>query len=316
MSTTTETSATSLTLTGFLVVLLVCHLWGGSMPTIKVSEHGIPPLVTATGRIVVATLLLLLYARIIKEPVMLPRNNFWHGVLLGVFFGFTMLFLYMGLVFTDAARGTIFYSTKPFWVAVGAHFIMTQERLNLRKVAGLTLALVGVYLTFWSPGAAGLESDLGNLMEIVAALFFSATALYTKWLSSRDNLSHYQTLFPMMLFSLPLLFASTLIFEWSHPIKFYLEDLLAFGYQSLGAQFLGYILWFWLIHRYPVSLVASFTFLVPLVGVILSAIFLGESTPPSLWIGLGLVGVGIILVNLPKKAPEPTKITPSVSKGT
>jgi len=310
MSLTDQTSHSSLTLTGFLVVLAVCLLWGGSMPTIKVSEHGIPPLVTATGRIALATLLLFLYARFIKEPVMLPRRDFWHGVLLGIFFGFTMLFLYLGLVFTNAARGTIFYSTKPFWVAVGAHFIMTQDRLNLRKVAGLTLALVGVYLTFWSPGAAGLESDLGNLMEIVAALFFSATALYTKWLSSREQLGHYQTLFPMMLFSLPVLIGSTLIFEWSHPIELYLEDLLAFGYQSLGAQFLGYILWFWLIHRFPVSLVASFTFLVPLIGVILSAIFLGESTPLSLWLGLTLVGFGIILVNLPttlrKSALTPT----------
>ncbi|MFW6112744.1 MAG: DMT family transporter [Thermodesulfobacteriota bacterium] len=206
-----KSGATSLTLTGFLVVLAVCLLWGGSIPTIKVSEHGIPPLVTATGRIALATLLLFLYARVIKEPVMLPRHDFWHGVLLGVFFGFTMLFLYMGLVFTNAARGTIFYSTKPFWVAVGA-----------------------------------------------------------------------------------------LIFEWSHPLKFYLEDLLAFGYQSLGAQFVAYIMWFWLIHRYPVSQVASFTFLVPLVGVILSAVFLGDPTPPALWLGLALVGAGIILVNWPR----------------
>ena len=314
MSPTDQTSPASLTVTGFLVVLAVCLLWGGSIPTIKVSEHGIPPLVTATGRIALATLLLFLYARIIKEPVMLPRHNFWHGVLLGVFFGFTMLFLYMGLVFTNAARGTIFYSTKPFWVAVGAHFIMTQDRLNIRKIAGLTLALVGVYLTFWSPGSAGLESDWGNLMEIAAALFFSATALYTKWLSSKENLGHYQTLFPMMLFSIPILFGSTLIFEWSHPVKFYLEDLLAFGYQSLGAQFVAYIMWFWLIHRYPVSKVASFTFLVPLVGVILSAIFLGEPTPPALWLGLALVGFGIILVNLPKAADKskPTPMSPRI----
>jgi len=153
-----KSGATSLTLTGFLVVLAVCLLWGGSIPIIKVSEHGIPPLVTATGRIALATLLLFLYARVIKEPVMLPRHDFWHGVLLGIFFGFTMLFLYLGLVFTNAARGTIFYSTKPFWVAVGAHFIMTQDRLDLRKVAGLTLALVGVYLTFWGSGAGSLEA--------------------------------------------------------------------------------------------------------------------------------------------------------------
>jgi drug/metabolite transporter (DMT)-like permease len=316
MSPANKPSAASLPLTGFLVVLAVCLLWGGSIPTIKVSEHGIPPLMAATGRIAVATLLLFLYARIIKEPVMLPRNDFWHGVLLGVFFGFTMLFLYLGLVLTDAARGTIFYSTKPFWVAVGAHFIMTQDRLNFRKLAGLSLALIGVYLTFWGPGAAGLENDWGNLMEIAAALFFSATALYTKWLSNKEELGHYQTLFPMMLFSIPILLVSTLILERSLPIEFYLEDLLAFGYQSLGAQFVAYILWFWLIHRYPVSLVASFTFLVPLVGVILSAIFLGEPTPPALWLGLGLVAAGIILVNIPKKGPEPAQITPGVSKNT
>lgn len=314
MSPENKPSAASLPLTGFLVVLAVCLLWGGSIPTIKVSENGIPPLMAATGRITLATLLLFIYARIIKEPVMLPRQDLRHGVLLGVFFGLTMLFLYLGLVFTNAARGTIFYSTKPFWVAVGAHFIMTQDRLNLRKLAGLSLALIGVYLTFWSPGATGLETDWGNLMEIGAALFFSATALYTKWLSNREKLGHFQTLFPMMLFSIPILLVSTLILEWSLPIKFYLIDLLAFGYQSLGAQFLAYIMWFWLIHRYPVSQVASFTFLVPLVGVILSAIFLGEPTPPALWLGLALVGAGIILVNLPKKGPETTQITPSVSK--
>lgn len=310
-----DTSSTnSLNLNGFLVLIAVCLLWGGSIPAIKVSEHGIPPLVDATGRIALATLLLFIYARIMKEPVMLPRRELRHGFFLGILFGFTMLFLYLGLVFTNAARGTIFYSTKPFWVAVGAHFIMTQDRLNLLKLAGLILALIGVYLTFWSPGAGSLEADWGNLMEIAAALFFSSTALYTKWLSNKEKLGHYQTLFPMMLFSIPLLLFATLIFEWGYPISFSIKDILTFGYQSLGAQLLAYIMWFWLIHKYPVSQVASFTFLVPLVGVILSDIFLGEPTPSALWSGLALVGAGIILVNWPKKGPDSTRIPPIVSK--
>jgi drug/metabolite transporter (DMT)-like permease len=291
----------SLTITGFLVVLLTCLLWGGSIPTIKVSEHGFPPLFMATGRITVATLLLWCYCRLIREPVMIPREDVWHGAALGFAFGLTMIFLYMGLVFTNAARGTIFYSTKPFWVALGAHFFMADDRLNLYKVIGLGLALFGVYLTFWTPGASGVEKDWGNVMEIGAAICFSATALYTKWLSRREKLSHFQTLFAMMLFSIPVLAAATLLMEMDYPVRFSLKDLLAFGYQSLGAQFLAYILWFWLIYRFPVSQVASFTFLVPLVGVILSSVFLGESTPPSLWLGLALVTMGIILVNWPKK---------------
>jgi drug/metabolite transporter (DMT)-like permease len=304
MSLSDKTSVASLTLTGYMVVLLTCLLWGGSIPTIKVSEHGLPPLFMATGRITVATLLLWWYGRLIREPVMISRGHFWHGAALGFIFGLTMIFLYLGLVFTSAARGTIFYSTKPFWVAVGAHFLIADDRLDLIKVAGLSLALFGVYLTFWSPGAVGLERDWGNVMEIGAALFFSATALYTKWLSNREKLSQFQTLFAMMLFSIPILAATALFMEWNYPVKFSLKDLLAFGYQTLGAQFLAYVLWFWLIYRFPVSQVASFTFLVPLVGVILSAIFLGEPTPPSLWLGLALVTGGIILVNWPGKNKE------------
>jgi drug/metabolite transporter (DMT)-like permease len=308
MSAADKTTVASLTFSGFLVVLLTCLLWGGSIPTIKVSEHDFPPLFMATARIAVATLLLLCYGRLIREPVMISRVHFGHGALLGLIFGLTMIFLYLGLVFTNADRGTIFYSTKPFWVAVGAHFLIADDRLNLIKVAGLCLALFGVYLTFWSPGGAGLEGDWGNIMEIGAALFFSATALYTKWLSNREKISHFQTLFAMMLFSIPILMATALFLEWDHPIKFYLKDFLAFSYQSVGAQFLAYVLWFWLIYRFPVSQVASFTFLVPLVGVILSTVFLREPAPPSLWLGLALVTGGIILVNWPRKKKEVLKV--------
>ena len=189
-------------------------------------------------------------------------------------------------------------------MAVGAHFLVSGDRLTPRKLAGLALALVGVYLTFWSPGAAGPEMDWGNLMEIAAALCFSAIALYTKWLNNREKLNPFQTLFPMMLFAIPILLISSLIFEWGYPIKIYLSDLLAFGYQSLVVQFLSYILWFWLICRFPVSQVASFTFLVPLVGVILSSTFLGEPTPPILWLGLALVAAGIVVVNWPKRVHQ------------
>jgi len=305
MNPTDKPTPATLSLTGFLVVVLVCLLWGGSIPTIKLSEHGLPPLLLATGRIALATLLLLVYTRFTHEPVMLPRHYGWHGVALGLLFGLTMVLVYLGLVLTNAARGTIFYSTKPFWVAVGAHFLVSGDRLTPRKLVGLALALVGVYLTFWSPGAAGPEMDRGNLMEIAAALCFSAIALYTKWLNNREKLNPFQTLFPMMLFAIPILLISSLIFEWGYPIKIYLSDLLAFGYQSLVVQFLSYILWFWLIYRFPVSQVASFTFLVPLVGVILSPIFLGEPTPPILWLGLAFVAAGIVLVNWPKRVHQP-----------
>jgi drug/metabolite transporter (DMT)-like permease len=70
-------------------------------------------------------------------------------------------------------------------------------------------------------------------------------------------------------------------------------------YQCVIVAFVSYLLWFRMIHSYPVSRLAAFTFLTPLFGVILSALFLGESLTWSLWTGLGLVAAGIYLVNRP-----------------
>ena len=76
--------------------------------------------------------------------------------------------------------------------------------------------------------------------------------------------------------------------------------LSALAYQTLVVAFFSHILWFWMIHRFPVSRLAAFTFLAPLFGVILSGLLLKEDLPFQLWIGLILVGLGIYLVNRPE----------------
>ncbi len=304
MSAQSAPSSNTIPLSGFAVLFLVCLLWGGSIPLIRLGEGGIPPLIMATARVVLVSFLLWVYARFTGKAVMLPRTYLWHGVLLGVIFSFTMFFLYLGLVFTSPDRGTIFYSTKPFWVAVGAHFLV-DERLTPLKIVGLVVALTGVYFTFQGPSHLAPDADMGNLMEVVGALFFAAMALLAKWLSNRGKFNPFQTLFPMLLFSIPALLVLSLIMEMGSPIHLNPMDLFSFGYQSLGAQFVGYLLWFWLISRYPVGQLASFTFLVPMIGVILSAFLFGEQPPQTVWLGLGLVSAGIVLVNWPQGAKKP-----------
>jgi len=55
-----------------------------------------------------------------------------------------------------------------------------------------------------------------------------------------------------------------------------------------------------MIHRFPVSRLAAFTFLAPLFGVVLSGLLLHEALPLLLWVGLALVASGIYLVNRPE----------------
>jgi drug/metabolite transporter (DMT)-like permease len=71
-------------------------------------------------------------------------------------------------------------------------------------------------------------------------------------------------------------------------------------FQSVVIAFASYLLWFQLIHNYPVAKLSAFTFLTPLFGVMSGVLFLGESLTPFLVGGLILVSIGIYLANQKK----------------
>ena len=80
-------------------------------------------------------------------------------------------------------------------------------------------------------------------------------------------------------------------------------------YQCIIVAFLSYLVWFELIHRYPVSLLHAFSFFTPVFGVLLSGVLiLGEIINPSLFAALVLVSVGMVLVNFQPKINAEEKV--------
>jgi drug/metabolite transporter (DMT)-like permease len=91
-------------------------------------------------------------------------------------------------------------------------------------------------------------------------------------------------------------------------MSFILEDPIVSGfsfvtgfsvfYQCIIVAFISYLVWFELIHRYPVSLLHAFSFFTPVFGVFLSgALILGELMSLRLIVALTLVSLGLVLVN-------------------
>ena len=252
----------------------------------------------AAIRDLVAAGLIWFYARWKHEQIWMPAGAVRHGMVIGVLFGLDFLFLYWGVFYTTASRSTIFLYTHPFWVAVGAHFFLKGDRLTPAKLVGLILAFSGVVAVFSSKDA-GLPPDylIGDLMEMTAALFWALTTLYLKRMAQTLTLSHYQTLFNQLLFSVPVLAGGSLLFESYTAIDLTGPVVAALAYQTLVVAFFSYSLWFWMIHAYPVSKLTAFTFFAPLFGVIIGAAGLGEPVGRLVWLGIALVGAGIYLVN-------------------
>lgn len=285
---------------GVVLLVVLCLLWGGNMVSIKFSNLGVPPILAALIRSVVSGILLWIYAWCIGRHVFLDARDLKHGAAIGCLFGAEFLVLYYGIDMTNASRAIIFLYTQPLWTALGAHFFLSAERLSVAKSVGLILSFAGLVTVFGTrPAAVGPLYWVGDLMEVAAAALWAATSIYIKRFMLDKPITHYQTLFAQLFFSIPVLAAGWLVFEWGRPIA--LDGLVvgALVYQSVVIAFASYLLWFWMIHRYQVSRLAAFTFLTPLSGVILSGLLLKEPLTTFLLAGLVLVAGGLYLVNRP-----------------
>ena len=292
------TNKTQLQWQPIVVLLILTLIWGANMAVVKIGARELPPLFMAGFRSLVAGLCLYIWMR--KKGIALfpSKNLLAHGIVTGLLFGAEFGLIYVGLGYTLASRTYILVYSAPFFVAFGAHFLLTGDRLNRWKIAGLLVAFTGIVVLFIKDlGTFSLGALPGDIMALLAGAVWGATTIYIKkYLSYRTV--PLQTLFYQVLFSAPPLLFMSLILE--DPVSASLTWMSGFSlfFQCIIVAFLSYLVWFELIHRYPVSLLHAFTFFAPVFGVFLSgALILGEAMSGRLILALILVSLGTLLLN-------------------
>jgi drug/metabolite transporter (DMT)-like permease len=280
------------------VLLLLAFIWGANMAVIKIGGHELAPLFMAGLRSLVASACLFIWMRIKAIPLFPSKSHLLHGIVIGVFFGSEFGLIYEGLQYTTASRTYILVYTAPFFVALGAHFFLKEDRLNTWKILGLVAAFAGIVVLFLRDvGSLSLDALPGDLMALAAGALWGATTVYIKKFLSQRALP-LQTLFYQVFFSAPLLLLMSVFLEDPMISGFSLVTGFSVFYQCIVVAFISYLIWFHLIHRYPVSLLHAFSFFTPVFGVFLSgALILGELIRPGLLVSLALVSLGMVLVN-------------------
>jgi drug/metabolite transporter (DMT)-like permease len=285
---------------GFLIILLLTILWGLNYPAVKVSNAGLSPVFTTFLRSVIATLFGVIYCLVVKQPLFHRGILLFHGAMVGILFGLEFVFLYFGLLYTNAARAAIFVYLAPFVVAIGAHLFL-KERLNGLKISGLLLAFLGIFLVFkGKPTGYGRLMLIGDLCEIMAAILWGATTIYIKrYLAHRVH--PINTFLYQLAFSIPIILVGALLLEDTWIKELTMPVISSLFYQSVIIAFASYLAWFKLIHVYPVAQLSVFTFLTPIFGVLSGVIFMKDQLTMGLLFGLIVVCIGIYLTNYQKR---------------
>ena len=296
------TKNTGLPRHAILLMLLLCSLWGGNMAAIKIGSTMLAPVLSAFVRSTVASLLLLIWMKSRSIKLFPDRTTVFHGMVTGTLFGLEFGCIYLGLEHTLASRGYVLLYTHPFFVALGGHYLLHNDRLSLGKVAGLLLAFSGVVVLFvgdWGPVTT--RTLYGDLLLLLAGAMWGGTTLYIKRFMPGRAVP-MQTLFYQLFFSAPILLALGFALDTQLWRGFSWEGSCALLYQAVVIAFASYLLWFELLHRYAASLLTSFTFLTPVLGVLISGVLiLGEPLSATVLVALAVVTVGLYVVNRPRR---------------
>jgi O-acetylserine/cysteine efflux transporter len=275
----------------FLAVL-VAIIWGVNFIFVTLSLEEVPPILLCSLRFLFASIPAVFFIKFPTAPIRVV-----------VLYGLIMFALQFGLLFTGMQSGmtpgmaSMILQVQVFFSMFFAA-IFLNEKPSPWQISGAMVSFTGIVLI-----ATHFDSNL-SLVSFFLILAAAATWGIGNLLTKKAGNSNMIALVVWGSFFafLPMLILS-FIMEGPERITASYQNVTWVGIASLsfivyGSTWIGYGLWNWLLSRYPVGMVAPFTLLVPIVGMVSSALLLGESL--QLWklIAATLVigGLGISLL--------------------
>lgn len=285
----------------FLFVILA---WGLTWVAMKIVVREITPIWAVAMRTWIAVAILLPVLALSGQLVVPSRGDVPVIAVIALFHmvAFAAL-MTVGLKFLPAGRAVILGYTTPLWVAPAA-WLFLKEQASLKQLVGIVIGLAGVILLF-DPSTFDWRDQsqvVGNGLILGAALCWSVSIVYTRahtWIATPFQLVLWQVLLAAL-----VLTVLAVAVEGGPSVSLSATALAALFYNGAIGTALG----FWamtVVNKELPAVVTSLGVLgTPVVGLVLSAMILGERVDVRLVVASGLIiaGIGIGTIAVRRRA--------------
>ncbi|MGM9662292.1 MAG: DMT family transporter [Oscillospiraceae bacterium] len=267
---------------------------------------GLPSGVIALARAAVGTvfLLLLMAARGARLSSRAVRRNLGPLCLSGALLGFNWILLFEAYRYTSVATATLCYYMAPTFVVLASPLLL-REKLTRRRALCAAAAFGGMVLVSGVPetGLSGAGELKGVLLGLAAAVFYAAVVLLNRHL--RDVPAYDRTVVQLGAAAAVLLPYTLLAEGWGalRLTPFSVAMLLVMGVVHTG---LAYALYFGATRTLQAQTLALYSYIDPVVAVLLSALLLHERMSPLSALGAAAVLLAAAVGELPEKPAEKT----------
>lgn len=291
---------------------LICSaLWGSAFPCIKlgydmmnIGESDTAAQILYAGlRFTLAGIMAILIGSVSSRKFLYPKKKAVSKVMVLSLFQTILqyLFFYIGLAHTDGTKASIIEGMNVFVAIVVSSLIFRMEKLTLQKIVGCLIGFLGVFLVNISGKDLDMNMTLtGEGFIFLSTVSYAFSSVILKLYSKEENtvmLSGWQFVIGGVVMTIAGLLMGGRINTFST------DGVLMLLYLALVSA-IAYSLWSLLLTYNPVSKVAVFGFMNPMIGFILSAILLKEYDALSIMVLVSLLLVcgGIFIVNMVKKS--------------
>jgi drug/metabolite transporter (DMT)-like permease len=273
------------------LLVSIVLVWAISWPAIKVGVADIPPVWYGCLRYAVATVCLFAYLAVRRQPL-LPSRSDWPLVAVSGVLQMAVYSVLTGIALTilPPGRASVLAFSTPLWVVPLAAWRLHENvsRLTLLAVA---IGLLGV-LVIASPSlhAQGYNQVTAYCMLLGASAAWAVSIVFVR--------SHRMAASALVLAPWQTLIAAALLYAVAGTVEGPVPDLTATGFASLlyvGPVATAFAYWAVVAvgQHFRARTVSMSLLATPCLGILISALALGEAVDWTVLLGLPLVGVGI-----------------------
>ncbi len=293
-----------------LLLLLVVVTWGAHFAVVKQALSEVDPMAFSLVRFTVAAFLLLVLVRIVEGRVILPKHQLLPMLGLGLVGAANQVLWMYGLSGTTSGKSALLLATAPAFLALMR--AAGGERVGPRSAISLALAFVGVALIVDVTGTS--EHLVGDILTLLAAIMWALYANSGPRMLARHSaliITAYVFAVTAVVTAVPglgLIAAGA----WSGVGA---AAWYGLAYSTLLAGSLCWVLWYRGISELGPIRVMLYQYLVPVVALTVSILWLGEPLLPQQALGAVMVLIGTAGARLSLKAPPPEAAPPTTDSG-
>ena len=285
----------------WIALIALYIVWGSTYLGIKVAIETIPPFFHAGIRFLASGLILLAWQKAAGQEM--PTRPQWKSTFI---IGTLLLLGGNGLVawaeqFIPSGIAALIIATVPLSLVILEAFRPGGVKPNWQAFVGLAFGFVGIFILAGPAEISGSQSKLnpfGVAALLLATVLWATGSIYSKN-ADLPKASLVTTGAEMLMGSIGLFVVSLLTGELTgwNPAEVSARSLGGLAYLITVGSIVGFGSYIWLLGNAPISLVATYAYVNPIVAVILGYFLGNETLEPRIWIAAAVIIGAVMFIN-------------------